>query len=112
MKRNTIHPPTDEEILSYRNVPVDIAALYLGWTRNAIYDALQDGRASFGTAVQGKSHWTHHISPGGLVKYQHEGANTYGLKDLQQIMADGVEQILEAKLTGLNQVLASVTASA
>lgn len=108
MGKSSPRVPTDEEIMSYRNVPPDVAALYLGWSRNAVYWALQDGRASFGTAAQGEAYWTYHISPGGLVKYQHEGVNTYGLKDIEKVIADGVEQILNAKLGAVNQILSTV----
>lgn len=109
MKKDAQHIPTEEEILSYRNVPANVAALFLGWPRNALCTALQDGRAPFGIAVHGKANWTYQISPGALVKYQREGLNTFGLKELQQTMADGIEQILSAKLVALNQVLEAVS---
>lgn len=72
-----IHPkppaPSDDEILAYDNVPVDVAARYLDWTENTVRLALREGRASFGTAVRNNG-ITHKISPGVLVRYKREGA--------------------------------------
>jgi hypothetical protein len=64
--------PTDEEILAYDNVPVDVAARYLDWTEQNVRLALREGRATFGIAVKDKA-LTYKISPGGLVRYKREG---------------------------------------
>lgn len=73
--RQRIHEkivPTDEEILSYDNVPVEVAARYLDWTQATVRLALREGRATFGIAVRDNA-LTYKISPGGLVKYKREG---------------------------------------
>ena len=64
--------PTDDEILSYDNVPVHVAAQYLDWTEQTVRLALREGRAGFGVAVRGNG-LTYKISPGGLVRYKREG---------------------------------------
>ena len=72
-----IHPkppaPTDEEILYYDNVPLAVAARYIGWTEMALRLALREQRAPFGMSVEGESRYTVNISPGGLVRYKREG---------------------------------------
>lgn len=101
--------PTDAEIMKFRNVPVEVAAAYIGWTPQAIRWSLCEGRASFGTAVQGKSSWTFHISPGALMKYQHGDLPAVpSIKELQTIMADGVTDLVNARLGNLNKVLQQV----
>ena len=55
---------TDEEILQYANVPVYIAAQYIGWSTSTLYYALQDGRAPFGIPschenANGETCWTY-----------------------------------------------------
>ena len=64
--------PTDEEILAFDNVPVEVAARYLDWTEQTLRLALREGRATFGIAVKDRA-LTYKISPGGLVKYKREG---------------------------------------
>lgn len=56
--------PTDSEVLSYDNAPVDVAARYLDWPEQTVRLPLREGRATFGVAVQGKG-LTYKISPGG-----------------------------------------------
>ena len=41
-------PITDADILAYDNVPVPIAAQYIGWNANKLYYALQDHQVPFG----------------------------------------------------------------
>jgi len=75
MSKRVLKPiPTDEEILSYDNVPVNIAARYLGFSSNTIYYALQERRAPFGFAMPHESdathkgfYYTYYISPAKLV---------------------------------------------
>ena len=64
---------TDQDILSCDNVPVELAARYLGSSTATLYEALQDERVPFGWAVQRNSHWSYNISPGALVRYKREG---------------------------------------
>ena len=69
MRKPTKAPPTDEQIMSYANVPVDVAGRYIGWNPATIYRALRKQRAPFGTAVENEETktWSYHISPGALV---------------------------------------------
>lgn len=62
---------TDERILSYDNVPINIAAQYLGASQQFVRVLLQRERAPIGTAVQiSGTKWTYHVSPGLLVEYK------------------------------------------
>ena len=51
MKKTAKRPLTDEEIMAYDNVPIDVAARYIGWSSPTIYRALREERAPFGFAV-------------------------------------------------------------
>lgn len=65
--------PTDEEILSYDNVPVNVAGKYLGTNGQYIRRGLIAQRLPFGTAVDvgGKGRYTYQISPGALFNWKH-----------------------------------------
>lgn len=71
-KKNKKQVPTDEEILSYDDVPVDIAGLYLGKNAQYIRRGLIAQRFPFGSAVDvgGKGKYTYQISPGALVNWK------------------------------------------
>lgn len=45
MKKTAKRPLTDEEIMAYDNVPIDVAARYIGWSSPTIYRALREERA-------------------------------------------------------------------
>ena len=64
---------TDQEILACDNVPVELAARYLGSSTATLYEALQDERVPFGWAVQRNSNWAYNISPGGAAHVPAEG---------------------------------------
>lgn len=101
--------PTEAEIKAYRNVPVEVASVYLDWSAQAIRWALSEGRAPFGSAVKGKASWTFHISPGALIRYQKgELPSAPSIKELQTIMADGVLDLVNAKTENLKKVLDTV----
>ena len=91
--------PTDEEILAYHKVPVDIAARYLGTSSTTLIYALQDERAPFGFATQkgGKS-WTYNISPGLLVNYKRGKYPMYRLKDIEETMTKAIMQRVESQI--------------
>lgn len=98
--------PTDEEILSYDNVPVCIAARYLDWPEQTVRLALREGRATFGVAVRDKE-LTYKISPGGLVQYKREGIPCFDYRTIQQLMETVVrstirEEMDEFKMTYFN----------
>jgi len=62
---------TDKEILeNYINVPVKVAAQYLGWSAGAVMESLKQGIAPFGTSVRMSREWTYHIPAKLLVAYQ------------------------------------------
>lgn len=107
MKRSNIPPPSDAEVLSFDNVPVEVAARYIGMSPPTMYAALQDERVSFGFAVENKQTrtWTYNISPGGLVKYKREGNPIIRLGDLRDLLTDFVGEYIDAKLSGLSKVI-------
>lgn len=101
--------PTEEEILHQNNVPVEMAARFIGWSTPTLYYALQDQRAPFGVAVQSpKGSWAYNISPGLLVKYKRGDLPTYRLKEVVDLAAEGVERVLKERLAGLQMVLAAL----
>ena len=63
---------TDEDILKYDNVPVDIASEYLETSEQYIRIGLQRERLPIGTAVDigGKGKYTYQISPGAIVNWK------------------------------------------
>ena len=62
---------TDEEILTYDNVPVSIAASYLDKTEEFIRCAMQSQRCPFGMGVRMYGgRWSYSISPGMLIAYK------------------------------------------
>lgn len=105
--------PTDEEVLTYDNVPVDVAAKYVKMSTATINTGLQQDRIPFGFAVQNPKTgtWTYNISPGGLVKYKREGKPIIRLGDLRDVLTDYVKDYTDAKLGGLNRVLEMVAKS-
>lgn len=110
-RKSSATPPTDEEILSYTNVPVEVAARYIGWSTVTIYYALQDQRAPFGMAVKSpKGGWAYNISPGLLVKYKRGDLPTYRLNEVIDLAAEGVERVINQKLDGLQKLLTAISA--
>ena len=67
-KTKSDQTPKDEEILSYTNVPVSVAAAYLGISSQTVRDGLSQRIAPYGYAIQNQQTgtWTFHISPGAL----------------------------------------------
>lgn len=98
--------PTDDEILSQNNVPVEMACRYIGWSSPTLYYALQEQRAPFGMAVKSPNGgWTYNISPGLLVAYKRGDLPTYRLEEVINLAAEGVERVVNAKLDGIGKVL-------
>ena len=62
----------EKDILLYDNVPIKIAAQYLGVSQQYIRIGLQRQRLPFGSAVQvgGTNTWTYQISPGAIVNWK------------------------------------------
>lgn len=62
---------TKNDILSFDNVPVDVAAAYIGKTKPFVYAGLRFGTLPIGCAVEmDGGRWSYSISPGLLVKYK------------------------------------------
>lgn len=100
MPKKTIqkNPPADEDILNMDNVPVTVAARYIGWSPPTLYRALQEERVPFGFAVQNPDgHWAYNISPGGLVKYKRGDTTFWRLGEVQQVAVEGIERILDLR---------------
>lgn len=108
MKKSASSIPTDDEIMAYANVPVEIAAKYIGWTGHALRYALQDQRVPFGVATKVTSQWSYNISPGGLVKYKRGDLPAYTLKDLESLVMERAEQAWDLKLRGVSDVINTV----
>lgn len=89
--------PTDEEILQYENVPVDVAARYLDWPEQTVRLALREGRAPFGIAVRGKT-LIYKISPGGLVRYKRDGVPCIDYKTIQDLIQRVVTQTIQEEM--------------
>lgn len=109
-RRTAVPAPSEEEVMRYDNVPVEVAAPYVGLSAPSLYLGLQQGRAPFGWAVQNEKGggWTYNISPGGLVKYKREGCPIITLAELRELMADSAKEVLDAKMRGLSLVMNAV----
>nr|DAE41147.1 MAG TPA: Pyocin activator protein PrtN [Caudoviricetes sp.] len=110
MRPKTIETPpvTDEDILALDNVPVSLAARYLGSSTATLYEALQDERVPFGWAVQRNSNWAYHISPGGLVKYKHGELTMYKLRDVSKIICEDVSRLIDQRMEALGKLSAAL----
>lgn len=99
-------PALEKEIWSKKNVPVALAAQYLGMSSDTIYAGLQEERIPFGFGIYRKSTetWTYHISPGALVKYRNGELPFYRLKEVQQTFIEGVEKVINAKMSMIRQM--------
>ena len=110
MEKTSRPAPTTKEIMSYDNVPPDVAARFIGWSSPTICRALHEERAPFGFAI--KNHqtgtWAYNISPGLLVKYKNGELPTYRLKEVINLAAEGVEQVVNQRLAGLQKILDAV----
>lgn len=96
--------PTDEKIMSYVNVPVEIAAKYIGWSSCNVRYALQQERAPYGHAVQtgekpdGTPTYSYHISPGLLIGYQRGTIQAWKLSKLARFIEDLVQRLIEIRI--------------
>ncbi|MCQ5029636.1 hypothetical protein NE547_08810 [Flavonifractor sp. DFI.6.63] len=110
MKRTAAPPPSEETVMSYANVPVEVAAPFVGWSTTTLYAALQQGRAPFGFAVENeaKGSWAYNISPGGLIRYKRDGCPMIRLGELREFMADSAKEVLDAKVSTLGKIVEAV----
>ncbi len=107
MKKRETPPIGEKEILSHSNVPVYLAAQFIGWSTPTLYRALQEQRAPFGFGVQNQEtgSWAYNISPGLLVKYKRGDLPTYKLREVEELAVDGIERIVNERLSGLQTIL-------
>lgn len=108
-KRVTINVndvPTEADIRYYQNVPVDVAAKFLGSSPTTIKNALKEGRAPFGFAAKNpeKNAYTYHISPERLIRYHTGELPMYNINEIMQFAAAGIEDLLKAKTELLDKV--------
>lgn len=108
-RRATAQTPTDEDILAYNNVPVELAAKYIGWSSCNVCYALQQERAPFGMAAQtSECTWTYNISPGALIGYKHGKLEAWKLGGLMKVirteladaLTDQTAKVVIAKMAG------------
>lgn len=103
--------PTEKDIMSYNNVPTEVAARYIGWSSSTITKALIQERAPFGVAVQtgtgksGRPSYAYNISPGALVKYKNGELPTWRLNEVLKLAADGIEEILDQRMGAVAELL-------
>lgn len=101
-RKTTKQTPTDEDILAYSNVPVDLAARYIGWSSCNVARALQQERALFGMAAKtSETTWSYNISPGLLIKYKAGELQAYRLNEVIKLAADGVERIIDSRMAAV-----------
>lgn len=113
---STSTTPTEQDILSYNNVPLDVAAKYIGWSSSTITKALIQERAPFGVAVQtgvngksGRPSYAYNISPGALIKYKNGELPTWRLNEVLKLAADGIEDILDRRMDAVAELFTSRT---
>lgn len=93
--------PTTEEILAIDgSVPVEMAARYLGQSKDFIYCAMQKQVLPIGTAYLREKEWCYDIRPQALVEYnEHGGVKRYmALEDhLRKVISCTVEKLCSRK---------------
>lgn len=113
---STSTTPTEQDILGYNNVPLEVAAKYIGWSSSTITKALIQERAPFGVAVQtgvneksGRPSYAYNISPGALIKYKNGELPTWRLNEVLKLAADGIEDILDRRMDAVAELFTSRT---
>lgn len=99
--------PTEDMIRLYDNVPVSVAAAYLGCGPVIVQNALQQRRAPYGYAVenQEKGTWRYQISPGALVRFKSGELPMWPLSDLLEQIADGIDGIVSLRTKAAIKIL-------
>lgn len=108
-KKKTDATVTDSEILSYSNVPVNIAAQYLGVSPESVRDSLQGKSAPYGyfTQKEDSNRGMYHISPGLLVAYQTGKLQAWDTIWLVEQIAAEVERVVEKRYKHSLELLCS-----
>lgn len=117
-RRSTAQTPTDDEIMAYDNVPVAVAAKYIGWSSCNVANALQQERVPFGCAAKtgerqetGISTYTYNISPGLLVAYKHGTIQAWRLGELIQLFEGSVSALIDRRLDAAAELVRGVRKS-
>jgi len=92
---------TDQEIMGYDNVPVDVAASYIDIGAQALRLSLQDGNCPFGfisskeseTAFCGER-FRYNISPGLLVAYKRGTLQCMRMNEMKKLLKNAVDDLL------------------
>lgn len=106
MRRSSAKTPSDEDIMAYDNVPVGVAAQYIGWSSCNVSYALQQERAPFGCAAKtGEESYTYNISPGLLVGYKHGTIQAWHLGELVKLFEDRVSGLVNNRLDAAAEVI-------
>lgn len=118
-RKSTHKTPSDEEIMSYNNVPVALAAEYIGWSACNVRYALQQERAPFGCAAKTKEGddpkedtYTYNISPGLLVAYKHGTIQAWRLGELVKLFEDRVSGLINDRLNSAADMVRGINLSA
>ena len=109
-RKRTATAPDEAEILAHNNVPLTLAASYLGWSSVTLRYALQQQGAPFGMAAQNPETetWAYNISPGALIAYKHGDLEMYSLRGLVDIISSAVERELDTRLTASRSAIAKL----
>ena len=101
MPRNLKSRPTTEEILAVDGgVPVDMAARYLGTTKDFIYCGMQKQVLPIGTAYIRNREWCYDIRPKALVEYnEHGGVAQY--KEFEAHVTAVIQKVVNMALHSL-----------
>lgn len=98
-RKVTAQTPTDQDILGYNNVPVEVAAKYIGWSSCNVCYALQQERAPYGTAARtSETSWTYNISPGLLIAYKRGTLEAWKLGGLMKVLNTEINEIIDMRL--------------
>lgn len=114
MRKSRAAAPTDEVIMALDNVPVELTSQYIKQSTCTLYLALQQGRAPFGFASKNEKTgtWTYNISPGLLVAYKRGSLPMYRIEDIQRMAADGINRIIDQRLTAINRAVGILSGGA
>lgn len=117
-RKATHNTPADEEIRSYNNVPVEVAAKYIGWSSCNIAWALQQERAPYGHAVQtginakGEPTYSYNISPGLLIAYKNGTLEAWKLGGLLKMLGQEINEIINQRLMDVVAMFAAAVKKA
>ena len=118
-RKTTANTPTDEDIRSYNNVPIDVAARYIGWSSCNIVYALQQQMTPYGHAAQtginektGRPTYTYNISPGLLIAYKRGDLEAWKLGKLLKMLRQEINEIIDQRLMDVVAMFAAAAKKA